>query len=301
MSVNYRAVAFSRPGESGLIPYIGALWAAENANALSQISAWISPSTTSFISLLIISGYKCIEIMAILIAIPELLSAPIPFKNPISIGNTIDDLKRKFNEILIKKYNTIPTLKQLQDNYEIIIVGVGFTLEKQEIEYIHASTYPNMNILDFLCISFSTPGIYKPYKFGDNYWVDGSIIDSYPIGSIDLESGKILGISTAQSAISMRANDPLSQIKNIMRSLFEASRFSNITTYSNLTNIIIPIDDITVYESSTRNHPFPSALNQQLGNEVTGKLKCGWEAFTKKHSTSPDIQENEDDEAQKQE
>jgi hypothetical protein len=296
---NYRAITFCRPGEAGIVPLVGALWAAENNGLLSEVVAWICPSTTSLISIMSICGYKCIEIMAILSGVPELLLPPIPFKNPVSLGNSIDSLKNKFYELIKNKLNKIPTLQELQDDYETIVVTVGFTLEKQETEYINASTYPEMSLVDFLCISFSTPGIFRPYKYEHNNWIDGSIIECFPVGSIDLDKGKILGLSTSQNIVTIGAKDPLNQVKNIMRSAYEATRFSNIKDYPNLTNVILPVDDFSIYETSDIPTPFTNRILLQLGDTITGKLKCGWIEFMKIHFDS--IRETEEEEAEKQE
>ena len=51
---NYSVIAFCRPGETGLLSILGALWAAEDNGLLSEIVAWICPSTTSLIAIMLI-------------------------------------------------------------------------------------------------------------------------------------------------------------------------------------------------------------------------------------------------------
>ncbi len=293
---NYRAVAFSNPGEHGIIPLIGALWAAESNGFLTEITAWICPSTTSLLAIMSVCGYKWIEIMAILDSSPEMMVPHIPFKNPTILGNDISALKIKFTEIIKNKLKNIPTLKQFQEKYETTLVTIGFSLEQQENEFIHADTHPDMNLVDFLCISFSTPGIYKPYE---NYWLDGSINDPFPVDSIQLETGKILGIHNCQSMIKLKADDPLTQVKNVMRCFNESKRFSSIRDLPNLVNIIILTDDISIYEKSEIPTPFNDRLVIKLGDEIVGKLKCGWHDFMTIHFDV--VREIEEDEAEQQE
>jgi hypothetical protein len=278
---SYNAVVFSRPGEESITPIIGALWAAENDGLLSEVVAWVCPSTTSLITIMYICGYKCIEIIAILNTVPELLTSYIAFKNLTNLGIDITELKNKFTEIIRAKLITIPTLKQFYDEYGISIITVGMNLEKQMNEYINSETYPNITLVDFLCISFSTPGIYKPYRCENVNWIDGSIIEAFPIESIDLECGLILAISNSQKIVSLRSNDPLTQVKNFIRCLNEASRFSNIKEYSNVKYIIIVVEELLIPEENDT--PFSKRLSLQFGNDIINKLYCGWMEFKKTH------------------
>jgi hypothetical protein len=286
MSVEYEAVAFSRPGETGLIPYLGVLWAAENAGIIKQINAWISPSTTSFISVMLICGYECFEIMEMLLATPELLQVPYPFKNPLGVGTDIGPLKRKISKMITSKIGKMLTLKDLSDKNRVTLVGVGFSLERQQVEYIHANSYPNMNLLDFICISFSTPGIYSPYKLENDNWIDGSVVEPFPISSIDLENGNILGITSKQNIVSMNASDPIGQVRNITEAVFESAR----TIKMELPHNVVMIN---IYDSGKSKFDpvlFETSLKFSVG-ETSDKIRHGWESFTNKH-----IGENEDEE-----
>lgn len=284
MSTEYNVIAFSRPGESGLIPLIGALWAGENKNITNKINAWISPSTSSFISVLTICGYKCIEIIEFLILNPEISTISSPFKNPLNVGKDIEKLKCLFEKIILKKFDNIPTLKYLFDTYNTTLVGVGYTLEKQEVEYLHAFTYPNMNILDFLCISYSMVGNYKPYKLGNNFWIDGSIIDPFPISSIEIGDGKILGISTNKNKIPITAKDPIGKVKDLTKAIFESIKMNGIYKKENMT--MVTIDQ----EESKKDENILQLPNFEC-NKVSKALKCGWTSFILVHPNNEKVLE----------
>jgi hypothetical protein len=256
MSHGFEGVIFSRPGETGLIPYVGALWAAESDNKLNNVNVWISPSTTSFISVMKIIGYSCIDIMALLVILPQLASAPTPFKNLINLGIKLDEIKTILSLKIIEKMGNIPTLEELYTRTGVVFVGIGFSLVTQEIEYIHRETYPNMSLLDVICISLSTPGIYRPYQIGDNFWIDGSILEPFSPSSIELESGNVLAITTKQNKVTFYNQDPLSQVKDTMKSIFESCRQ------------ILPTNNMFIVRINSTSKD--SAL----------QLREGWEAFT---------------------
>lgn len=298
MQCGYSAILLSRPGETGLLQMLGALWAAEDNGMLSEVIAWVCPANTALIAIMLICGYKCVEIMAILNGIPELVLSTLPFINSNS-ENSIDDLKAKFREIIFNKIGKILTLHQLRETYGNTIVTLGFTLETQHVEYINADTYPNMNLVDFLCISFSVPGIYKSYKYDNKNWLDASIIEPYPIQSIELEDGKILGLINAQLPIVITSMNPLTRFKNIMRLTYEASRINNIPILPNLTTLILPVDNVSIYEHYDITNPFEKILALKVSDEVLGKLRCGWVEFMKSHFEH--IRQIDTDDAENQE
>jgi len=227
MAAECKAIIFSRPGETGLIPYIGALWAAESINYIDSVSVWICPSTTAFVSVMKICGYSCLDIMVMLITLPQLISSPTPFRNPLNTGISIDEVKSVIGKFIMDKNPTegkIITLEELYDKTGITLVGIGYCLQRQEIENIHRESYPNMSILDFICISLSVPGIYRPYKVDRDLWIDGSIMESFSPGCIELEASNVLAITTKPKKVIFSAKDPLTQVREVIRCVFESSR-----------------------------------------------------------------------------
>lgn len=229
MDTECKAVIFSRPGESGLIPYIGALWAAESINYLDTVNVWICPSTTAFITVMKICGYSCIDIMTTLINVPQLTLCPIPFKNSLNLGTNMHEIKgivcKLITDSILSENKHIPTLQELYEMTGITLVGIGFSLQgRQEIENIHRESYPKMSLVDFVCISLSVPGIYRPYKIGSDMWIDGSIMEPFSPNSIELESGKILVIASKPKKMTFVAKDPITQVQEVMRCVFESHR-----------------------------------------------------------------------------
>jgi hypothetical protein len=221
MVLEYTGVIFSRPGENGIIPYIGTLWATEVDKTITNCKFWVSPSTSCLLSVMKILGYSCLEILATLTKLPQLAISPSLFKNPLNLGNELGKLRDELSMIIRSKLGLIPTLADLYTQTGVVLVGIGFSLTNQEIEYIHKETYPNMSLLDLMCISFSTPGIYKPYKLGSDLWIDGSIMEVFSPSSIELKEGNILAITSKSCKINYHNKDPINQVKDMMRTISE--------------------------------------------------------------------------------
>lgn len=259
MSLNFEGIIFSRPGESGIIPYIGSIWAAEGEKNIDNCKVWVSPSTSILISIFKIIGYSCLDILAFLSEVPQLANSPTPFKNQLNLGSDINSVREFLSNKIRSKIGLIPTLEELHRIKNVVLVGIGFSLSKQEIEYIHMETYPNMSVLDLICISLSTPGIYKPYKLNSDLWIDGSIIEPFSLSSIELPDALILAITCKPSKIIYNNKDPLNQVKDMIRTVFE-NVSDNYT--SNITNHNILLVKI-----------YPETKNSYL------QLRNGWDGY----------------------
>lgn len=258
MFPEFDGVIFSRPGESGIISYLGALWAAEEEKSINSCKVWVSPSTTSLIAVMKILDYSCLDILALLTKIPQLATSPTPFKNPLNLGTEITKIKEDISEKILSKLGLIPNLNELYQLKNVVLVGIGFSLSRQEIEYIHKETYPNISVLDLICISLSTPGIYKPYKIGNDLWIDGSVIESFSPASIELNSGRILAITNKPTKIIYQNKDPINQVKDILRTVFEnITDVAILDKYSNMTILRILSGE----------------------NDSSIQLKNGWDSF----------------------
>lgn len=249
------AIIFSRPGETSLISYVAALWAGESGAYLDDVKVWICPSTTCLVSVLKICGYTCFDISVFLMSISQLSQTFIPFKNVVNLGVSLEAVKSSISKMIIAKWDNIPTLEELYVRMGVTIVGIGMCLDRQEVEYIHRETYSDMSLLDLICLSLATPGVYRPFKIKGEMWIDASIIEPFSPKSIILGSEKVLAITSKQRKISFNSNDPLGQSKNIMRICFESLRQ------------IVSVGNMNVVE-----------ITPSRGGHV-GEIRKGWEAF----------------------
>ena len=102
----------------------------------------------------------------------------------------------KIMSVLIKNKtkNKNMTLKQFYDFTNINIIFTTCCLNKTSIEYINYKNYPNLKIIDALIMSISLPILFKPFKLNNNFYVDGALLNGYPIDYFDKDIEKTLGI-----------------------------------------------------------------------------------------------------------
>ena len=107
---------------------------------------------------------------------------------------TIFDLFKPFFQIL--ELDMMITMKEMYEltNIEIYMFSVNInTFKTTELSY----KYPDLPILHAIYMSCSLPIFFKPLKFENNYYIDGSLLSNYPIKQcIDMNynNEEILGI-----------------------------------------------------------------------------------------------------------
>lgn len=66
---------------------------------------------------------------------------------------------------------------------ELVIVATNFNRRKSV--YFNKDTHPNLPIVKALRMSASYPIFFQPVIFENEYWVDGGLLDNYPVGVFD--------------------------------------------------------------------------------------------------------------------
>lgn len=140
-----------------------------------------------------------------------------------------DKLKKLLEKIIEDKTkNKKYTIQQLYDekNVKLVITTTNIDLCKTEYFYPNCpdSIYSNIPIIDAIMMSISIPFIFEPIKFNNYNYVDGGVIDRYPIHIFDGKSpddemamlhiikpnSKVLGVKISESD-----DDGINDTKNL--------------------------------------------------------------------------------------
>ena len=93
-----------------------------------------------------------------------------------------------------KNINNKITFLQLYEITKINLIITGTCLNDVSIKYFSYSTTPDMQILKALRISISIPFIFRPYQFDGKLWVDGGVINNFPIDLFNDKLKDVIGI-----------------------------------------------------------------------------------------------------------
>jgi predicted acylesterase/phospholipase RssA len=151
-------------------------------------------------------------------------------------GNNLEIvLEKMFN---LKGFHKNITFMELYEktNKELIITGV--CINEKKCYYFSHKNNPLMNVIHAIRISTSVPLYFTPIQFDNKLWVDGGIIDNYPIHLFKNKLNTTLGVY-------LNENREYTDIKNledyfscVMQSLMEGLSVKSILGFENNTIII---------------------------------------------------------------
>lgn len=193
----YDTICLSGGGIRGLC-FIGVLdyLQVNNYIDLNKITHWIGTSAGSLLSFLLILGYTTNEIGNFVLDFNfQKLESDINIENLLinfGINNgsriiflLINFLKEKFN------INDV-TFKELFNltNKKLSIIGTNYIKCSEEI--FNYEVTPDMSVIMAVRISISIPLIFTPVLYNNNYYIDGALVNNFPINYCDPK--KTLGI-----------------------------------------------------------------------------------------------------------
>lgn len=179
---------------SKIYAYIGALKVLEERKILDKFSHFVGSSSGSILCVLVSLGYTVDEIKNVLYNINvenvikkskfsfiNLIYGLFNLKNNYGycyVGNYISILK---DIIKAKSGNQDLTFKQLNEQFNKVLVITGTCINKRETHYYNYTSNPDMPIWKAIQISTCIPFILPVVKWEDDYLVDGGLLENYPI------------------------------------------------------------------------------------------------------------------------
>lgn len=86
------------------------------------------------------------------------------------------------------------TMKQIQEKYGIHLILCVSNLNEQKVEYISPETHPDMPLCCAVRASMGIPLVYEVKRQSGNIYVDGGLLNNYPINVFKDEMDVTLGL-----------------------------------------------------------------------------------------------------------
>lgn len=168
--------------------FLGALHSLYKKGKLNQIDKYIGTSAGSIICLLLSIGYspmeiyrKCNDISVSFSSITSIIKE-FGFLETETISNIIHSMVKD-------KFGKIPTLKELNSITSKHFISTTTNLSKSKIEYLDHKSYPNLDCVKACEMSYAVPFIFKSIRYENCIYVDGGLLDNFPI-DIEFEEGE---------------------------------------------------------------------------------------------------------------
>jgi len=247
-----------------VLPFIGILKQLEKNNLINFkfIKKIIGVSSGSIISLMIVLGFSLEEIEFFFenfnfnTVIPESNSSELIFNYGMEDSSKLNNILKTF--FIKKKININYSFLDLYNDKKITLIISVTNLTKKRIEYWSYFNKPDTPIIQSIIISSCFPLVFKPIKFNNNYYLDGGILDNFPI---QLGNKKTtLGLVTVSTKEQNFENffDYFSQIINLTIS---SKDLLKIDLYKNKYHIITVKNDLQVFDFNLSQEQIKEKIN----------------------------------------
>ena len=236
---------------------LGAITKLKELEIIDNPDIYCGTSAGACISLLLIIGYSSQDIYEIL---SKLDMSKMVVNN---IDNILDEVYIGLNlcDPIIytigymmkrKKISTKITFDKLfkKTGKKIIITGV--CLNDTSLHYFSYDNTPNMEVLKAVTISISIPLIFKPCEYNNKLWLDGGIMNNYPIDLFNDKLNDVIGIYLDEEYTTYETfDDTHNYIYQIIKCIFRGMNYNKLEMYKNNTIHI-----------KTKNFSFGYEMNQ---------------------------------------
>ena len=138
-----------------------------------------------------------------------------------------------------KNFDSNITFLELYEKTNIKLTITGACISNSKLYYFNYETFPNMKVLLAIRISSTIPLVFIPIVFEDKLWLDGGLINNYPINYCENDISNTLGLSIYDGCIDKCPNNTPSDLMEYMTQVFKCLVFSDslnkINKYENNT------------------------------------------------------------------
>ena len=182
------------------IAVLGALQYFYDNNLLNNVQYYFGTSSGFIINYLLIIGYTPIEIL-IHVFTTKILEKmqKINFNNLLKGQGAVswdENIGKLLSKMTLDKIKFIPTFDQLYNTFSKKLIGITYNASLENMEYLSVENTPDLSCIEAAKMSSNLPFLFEKCKYKNNYYIDGGIVNNFPIDIAKKVSNKILGIMT---------------------------------------------------------------------------------------------------------
>lgn len=250
---------------------LGALQLLLEKNYLRFIKNYYCTSSGSVIAVLLIIGYTPLEIVSLICyhkAFQKIgfmnLCNPFLGKSLFNFDHISDFLKL----LICRKIGYIPTMLQIKEVFDVDLMITSYNVTDDEKVYITHHNFPDLCVVQATRMSSSFPLIFEPVKFENKLYVDGGLVDNFPVEVTG--NDRCIGIITKNPVEEIKELNSMSSLFMFMINLFlvfvNTSSFDKINRSSNC--------DVLVLTAKLNSFNFTSKTNEILKLFDNGYSLC---------------------------
>lgn len=221
-----RTLVFSGGGTK-CISFIGAVRALQELNMYNyhRVKTFAGTSGGALIAALLIAGYSPEDLMQRICEIDFSKLQHFSLKKVFTLYgldsgyNFISEMEKLFEERGFSKRITMKNFYELTRK-ELYIATT--CVNKFKPIYIHHSNFPDISVVHALRMSISVPFIFTSVKYRNDVYVDGGVLDNFPITIFDKNDKHLFGLYLNQFKDQTEINVNITNIQEYTIALMSA-------------------------------------------------------------------------------
>jgi NTE family protein len=195
--MNYDTLVLSGGGIKGF-SLLGSIQCLIDLGLTKDITTYVGTSAGAMLGYLLCIGYTPIEIVVALYTNKWL--EKIQHANIVDMINgcgatSYTNLNEALEKLTLNKIGRLLTLGKLKEIYNKNLICCTYNMTTCKAEYLGPENHPDLPCLTALRMSANIPLIFDRFKYMDNYYIDGGIVDNFPIVKAVEIGKKIIGIN----------------------------------------------------------------------------------------------------------
>jgi predicted acylesterase/phospholipase RssA len=189
---------------------LGALQYCYDNFLLTDVQNYVGTSSGAMSSFLLAIGYTPVEIIT-QICTSQIIERMQHFDIFAMINNlgatSFTNISEVLEKLTIDKIGYLPTFHDIKHKFNKNLVFVTYNLSKGEVEYLSYETHPTLPCLVAIRMTSNLPLIFENYKYGNNYYIDGGIVDNFSVDVAQNIGNRVLGININFEKVTFSTSD----------------------------------------------------------------------------------------------
>ena len=182
------------------IAVLGALQYCYDNNLLTNVQNYLGTSSGFIINYLLVIGYTPVEILVSIFTTNLLEDMQKIDYNSLIKGNggLVWDcnIGKLLNKMTLEKIDFIPTFKQIVEVFNKKLTGITFNVSLEKMELLSYENTPDLCCIEAAKMSSNLPFLFEKCKQNGCYYIDGGIVNNFPIDIAQDLGSNIIGICT---------------------------------------------------------------------------------------------------------
>ena len=197
ISSEFDTLVMSGGSINGII-ILGSLQYLKDKNLINNIKNYIGTSIGAVLAYLLIIGYTPVEIIVYLCTHYQIFEKLKCFnlvnasrgEGAVSFSSISDELEK----MTIDKVGKVMNMLDLESRFGKNFVCVTYNTTKSQAEYLSGENTPDLPCLTALRMTCNLPLVFETYKYGDSFYIDGGLVNNFPLDVGERIGNKVIGI-----------------------------------------------------------------------------------------------------------